>query len=733
MDINKILRNTILVGIFVIPFLPLYVANSMFFPFITGKNFAFRIIVEVILALWVILALRDKSYAPAKSLVAYSVAAFLCIIAVADIFGANFFRSFWSNYERMEGLVGLLHLSGYFLVVGTVLNTDKLWDRYFKTIMGVGLLLFFYSCLQLAGFIGIDQGAVRTDATFGNATYLAVHMLFLMFIAVFYYFRTRESGLKWKGLKKKDLIYPLLAVLFFFTLYKTATRGALIGLFVGVLASGLALSYYGHKKAKKASIALLVTLALLLLAFIPLRNTSFVKSSETLSRFSQLNIDSITNEPRLMVWGMAFKGFLEHPILGWGQDNFNLVFNKYYNPGMFAQEPWFDRAHDVFFDWLTAGGILGLGAYLAMFGAALYAIWHKSGRLNFSLIDKAVFTGMLIAYFVQNIFVFDNLVSYTIFFTILAYLHYGSKEAVHQHKLAARQSEDMLFTQIVSSLVAIGFIASMYFLNIKPIFASQTLIGALASPDAKQSLQYFKDVFAYNTFGSGEAREQLAQKTVNIRQSDLDNDTKLQYFNLARDEMSKQIDMSPDDARYRIFMASLLSAYGLQDDALTQALKAVDLSPTKQMLLFELASIYVNRHEYDKALDTAKKAYDLDHDYTEAAKIYLTISIYAGKDSTPDFQALLTKIFKGGVADDDRFINAYAAVNRYDKVVEIWQARVAANPTNPQAHISLAASYLANKQRSKAIDELRVAIQLNPAFKDNGEHFISEIQAGRNP
>jgi hypothetical protein len=44
------------IGLFIIPFLPLYVSSSMLFPFITGKNFAFRIITEVIFIFWVWLA-----------------------------------------------------------------------------------------------------------------------------------------------------------------------------------------------------------------------------------------------------------------------------------------------------------------------------------------------------------------------------------------------------------------------------------------------------------------------------------------------------------------------------------------------------------------------------------------------------------------------------------------------------------------------------------------------------
>jgi hypothetical protein len=48
---KDILRGIIYVGLFAIPFLTLYVANENFFPYITGKNFWFRIIVEIVFSI----------------------------------------------------------------------------------------------------------------------------------------------------------------------------------------------------------------------------------------------------------------------------------------------------------------------------------------------------------------------------------------------------------------------------------------------------------------------------------------------------------------------------------------------------------------------------------------------------------------------------------------------------------------------------------------------------------
>jgi len=59
MNPNKILRWVALGGIFFVPFVSLVVANNLFFPFITGKAFVFRILVMLATGAWLILAFSD--------------------------------------------------------------------------------------------------------------------------------------------------------------------------------------------------------------------------------------------------------------------------------------------------------------------------------------------------------------------------------------------------------------------------------------------------------------------------------------------------------------------------------------------------------------------------------------------------------------------------------------------------------------------------------------------------
>ena len=33
---------------------------------------------------------------------------------------------------------------------------------------------------------------------------------------------------------------------------------------------------------------------------------------------------------RIVIWKIAWQGFLERPLLGWGPENYSIVFSKYY-------------------------------------------------------------------------------------------------------------------------------------------------------------------------------------------------------------------------------------------------------------------------------------------------------------------------------------------------------------------------------------------------------------------
>src|SRR3989344_6114676 len=221
-QMRQILRTIILIGLFTIPFIPLLVSSSFFFPFITTKAFAFRMIIEIIFTAWILLALIDKDYRSTKSVILYTVVGFLVVIGLANVFSVDLVKSFWSNFERMEGYIAILHLGAFFLVISSVLRED-LWKRWGNTTLIASLLMVLYCLMQLAGLKAINQGGTRVDGTLGNATYLAVYMLFHVFIALYFAWKAR-------GNKSRLLMSGVLILGQLFILYNTATRGAILGL-----------------------------------------------------------------------------------------------------------------------------------------------------------------------------------------------------------------------------------------------------------------------------------------------------------------------------------------------------------------------------------------------------------------------------------------------------------------------------------------------------------------------
>jgi len=648
----------------------------------------------------------------------------------------------------MEGFVTLFHLFLFFVVTSSILDTPKLWLRFFQTSLFVSLVAGFYGVLQLMHKIPINQGGVRLDATFGNATYFSVYMMFHVFFALFLLLRERMN--KWV-----QWIYGLIIVFQLYIIYHTATRGVFLGLIAGalVITALLGLLEKERKMLRRVSLITLGAVVFIVAVFFGVKNTSFVKDDPVLGRFSSINANEA--RPRLYVWNMAWQGVKERPILGWGQESFNYVFNKYYDPRMYTQEQWFDRTHNVFLDWLIAGGILGLLAYLSLFVFLLYYIWQGipseriPGRLfkrlaaslrlsseeslEFSLVDRAVLTGLIVAYFIQNIFVFDNITSYILFMTVLAYVH-SIKGKEMSLKWVNRLNVDSSMQNKVGIPVIIALtLFAVYAFNVKGYLAGRTLLEALRPQPGgvTENYKYYEKALAYHSYGDAEIREQLVQAALNALNSSADVSVKQNYFNLAQSEMVKQINKTPDDARYQLFLGTFLSRYRLFDDAAVYLEKAIALSPRKQTIYFEVGSNYINKGDTAKAVEYFKKAYELEPKFTIARDFYVVSLIYNHEQAAAD--KILMDAYGTVLVSSDPLVKAYLDTKQYSRVVGVWKQRVADNPNNHNAHVSLASAYLQAGERTNAIKELQEAIRINPDFKAQGEFYISEIKAGRNP
>lgn len=723
MDITRLLRFGALGTLFVIPFVPLIVANEFFFPFITGKNFAFRILVELGLVFFALLALYDTSIRPRVSSMLVALSLLVLTMGISTILSENPMKSFWSNFERMEGYIGLLHLFAYFLIATSFLSLEKHFKTLINITIGVSVLVGFYGLLQLGGALTINQGGVRVDATLGNATYLAVYMLFHIFLTLLAYVR-------WGIGRGKELVaafYGSALILQVVMLFYASTRGTILGLIGGLFVSGLvyALSPGVNERIRKIGIASVISVLVVAAGFFALKDTSFVQNHQVLQRIANISLE--TGETRFTIWGMAYQGFLERPIFGWGQESFNFVFNKYYDASLYTEEPWFDRAHNAFIDWLVAGGAPAFLLYISLYGIALFYLFRRGNP--FTVVERGIFSGLIAAYAFHNLFVFDNLLSSYLFMTVLAYLTVRTMGESNSVPIEPTKT----FYAGAPVIAVLGLVL-MYFVNVPGIVTATSIIEGI-KPHAEglsENLRYFDRALANNGLGRQEAREHLAQFAVQLRSLSVPDQSFIaEVDKRALLGLEEEVRSVPNDTRTLVFLGSLHRQMGNPNAARPYLERALENSPQKLAIMFELGVLESSLGNREKALEWLKKAYDLAPEYDLARSLYASALIQNGAYNLAE--PILIEQFGTVTPNDANVLAAYLSVRDFGRVLTIAEGRLAESPDNPRYHIDLASVYLEMGRRSDAISKIREAIALDASFKDQGEYFIKEIEAGRTP
>ncbi len=713
---KQLARLVTLGAIFLIPLTPIIVSNSYFFPFITGKAFFFRIVVEIAFAGWLVLAAVDKKYRPRWSWISVVLVLFVAWMFVADVFAVNPQKAFWSNFERMEGWVTLIHLLALFFVMSTVLTVEKKWRVWWYTSIAFATYVAAYGVMQLAGFATIHQGSTRIDASLGNAAYLAIYMLFNFFIAAWLAFTEKVNWIKY--------------VLFVFTglsawiLFATATRGAILGLAGGLLLASLLVLFTMGRRVRVYAGSAVVLVLLVFGAFLLAKDTGVIRNDPVLGRIASISLAD--GQTRFTIWGMAFDGFKEKPVLGWGQEGFNYVFNKYYKPSLYTQEQWFDRAHNAFIDWLVAGGLPAFILYIALFISALFVLW----RSPFSRAEQIALTALLAGYAFHNMFVFDNTVSYIMFFAVLALIDSKSNKPIKAIENVPELSDSAIVTTVLPVAAAFILIVIL-FVDMPGMSASTGLIKAI-SPSRQGiagNIAAWKKEIAKPSFASQEVREQLLTFSMQVlRQKNIDIKSKQELASLAISQMKKEVASVPKDARLRFELAVGYATFGDYKDSLIQMNKAIALSPKKISMIIERGIIKMQQGDKKGASKDFEEAYNLAPQFKRLASIGAAGYVLSGDITTSD--AILKKSFNTIVVDSPVLINAYAQTKQYKKLIAIFKQRVIKTKGSVDSVFRLAIAEASVGRVRVAINYIRSAIKSNPKAKKAGEELIKQIQKG---
>ena len=194
---ENILLWAIKIGIFSIVFIPLIFNSKTFFPFIVMKEVSFRIMVEIIFCAYIFLVLQNNKYRPRFHVITIVVALYFIMLAISSLFGIDLQNSIWGNYERMGGLFRMLHIFLLFIVITSVFQGEKEWNALFILSILASIIMSFFALAQKLNvpFLLPSSGGDRLTGTIGNAIYLAAYILFHLYFLAYYFFHDRKFNL----------------------------------------------------------------------------------------------------------------------------------------------------------------------------------------------------------------------------------------------------------------------------------------------------------------------------------------------------------------------------------------------------------------------------------------------------------------------------------------------------------------------------------------------------------
>ena len=286
-----------------------------------------------------------------------------------------------------------------------------------------------------------------------------------------------------------------------------------------------------------------------------------------------------------------------------------------------------------------------------------------------------------------------------------------------------------------------GALALVSVLSIAGVWGVASYVNAAAFASADSALQILNPanppervisvakIAASRGFGEQEIREQVLQRAARLVDSaDASDEDKERIVLFAQEEMDKQIAIDPDNARLHVLTGALLESAGKHEEAAPYLLRAAELSPTKQSILFQVGVNAWNLKEFNFAREKFCRAYELDTSFDGAKELCAAALIRAGDIS--EAEELVSYFTDRGVIPPAQIVAAYVAQREFKKVIEMWEARTVVEPEDLQARFSLAAAYYANGELGIAVAILEDVAAAVPALRGQVDQIVEQMRAG---
>ena len=497
--LEKVLLYGIWAGCVLILLTPFVFTPQTIFPYVVGKALYSRVMIEIVFGCWTLLAFLRPDCRPPRSRLLILFAIVLGVTTLATFYGVSVRRSFWSSYERMQGVVDLIHWFLFAVVLVSVVRTIRDWRVLLHLNLGFSLMMALLAVGQKYYFSDVPfltwNLPSRVGTTLGNSIYLGMYLMVNVVVALGFLAQsfipvatqatdppseskgnrrrkrnlTSPTSVKQANLRLqiRRLFYGSVVLIGLWAFGLTGSRGALAGLVTAVGFLGVMSMVLGSTRiARVATVGLtsLLGVALILTLLLFFRPSLFPPDTAFSSPFSN-HPESVWE--RLAGWQAGLKGFIDKPVVGWGPENFIVISGRYAD-GLSGHMPLFDNAHNKLVEELTTKGLLGLLSYLSLWAFTFCVVTRAAKGMDFRERILTLFIGAALAgHFVQNQFALYSSTGSLQYILLLAFVTNLERETAsagrrwvqRQHVFERFAPMDLFRHNVVRAVMAAGTIA----------------------------------------------------------------------------------------------------------------------------------------------------------------------------------------------------------------------------------------------------------------------------------
>ncbi len=580
-------------GVYLVLTAPVLTSKVFLFPHTTTKAYVMMALVELLGIGLIWLMWHRPDVRPTKSATGIALSLFVGIALIASVLGVDPSFSFWASVDRVTGGLMWVHMLAFFWIVTTLFKTKAQWQRVIAMSVLVGLVA---ACVHLLFTVGLEIGnGQRGGSTFGNSSFFGTYLLFQIGLAA--YLAMTTKGKMWN--------YGVIATgVMSLALLLTTANAAKIS-FVGAAILFVALFFIVKGKTagrRKTGWGIFIALSA---AFVLTVVLAFQEGSIVYDKFVDISTGS-----RFVVWNMAWQAFLEHPFLGWGLENFQLVSLKFYDPclgsSLCGSEMWFDRAHNKVLDLLVEVGIVGLISYLSIFTLAIYGLWKKKS------VEIVVVGSVLAAYFVQNLTILDTS---TIMMTWVFFLAFASAASTKEFDGEVGGPNKKTFSVAVPVALSLVWVFAFTLFVVQPIQGNMAIKQTVESKSIDERLENYERAVTLSQQGIDFRRIYLANQTarmlwnVPIGGEGVNEDYLRAEIALIEKAVNETLDNSPNYLRGNLELSYVLqgASHTLDTEMLDRAevlmREAVENNPVHPQAYWALASVLIDQGKVEEAVE----------------------------------------------------------------------------------------------------------------------------------